>query len=54
MQMLGLPSDYPKTRNDKVNAVTLADLQRVAARLMNPDHLFFKVVGQPVGLQSTE
>ena len=54
MQMLGLPADYPKTRNDKVNAVTLADLQRVAARLMNPDHLFFKVVGQPVGLQSTE
>ena len=54
MQMLGLASDYPKTRNDKVNAVTLADLQRVAARLMNPDHLFFKVVGQPAGLQSTE
>jgi zinc protease len=54
MQMLGLASDYPKTRNDKVNAVTLADLQRVAARLMNPDNLFFKVVGQPVGLTSTE
>jgi zinc protease len=54
MQMLGLPSDYPKTRNDKVNAVTLADLQRVGARLMNPDNLFFKVVGQPVGLTSTE
>jgi zinc protease len=54
MQMLGLPSNYPKTRNDKVNAVTLADLQRVAARLMKPDHLFFKVVGQPVGLTSTE
>jgi zinc protease len=54
MQMLGLPSDYPKTRNDKVNAVTLEDIQRVAARLMKPENLFFTVVGQPVGLTSTE
>jgi zinc protease len=54
MQMLGLPSDYPKTRNDKVNAVTLDDLKRVAARLLKPDDLFFTVVGQPEGLTSTE
>lgn len=54
MQMLGLPSDYPKTRNDKINAVTLDDLKRVAARLMKPEDLFFTVVGQPVGLTSTE
>lgn len=54
MQMLGLPSDYPKTRNDRVNAVTLKDVKRVAARLMNPDNLFFTVVGQPVGLTSSQ
>ncbi len=54
MQMLGLPSDYPRTRNDKVNAVTLDDLKRVAARLLKPDNLFFTVVGEPVGLASTE
>lgn len=54
MQMLGLPPDYPKTRNDKVNAVTLEDVQRVAARLMKPENLFFTVVGQPVGLESSK
>lgn len=54
MQMLGLPSDYPKTRNDKVNAVTLDDLKRVAARLMKPANLYFTVVGEPVGLDPAE
>ena len=54
MQMLGLSVDYPKTRNDKVNAVTLEDVKRVAARLMKPDALFFTVVGEPVGLKATE
>lgn len=54
MQMLGLPSDYPKTRNDKVNAVTMDDIKRVAARLLKPENLSFIVVGEPVGVQSTE
>ena len=54
MQMLGLPADYPKTRNDKVNAVTMDDIKRVAARLMQPENLFFVVVGEPVGLTATE
>jgi zinc protease len=51
MQMVGLPSDYPATRNDKVNAVTLEDVKRVAARLLTPDQLRFVVVGSPEGLQ---
>ena len=54
MQMLGLPSDYPKTRNDKVNAVTIDDMKRVAARLMKPENLSFVVVGEPVGVTATE
>jgi zinc protease len=54
MQMLGLPSDYPKTRNDRVNAVTMEDVKRVAARLIKPENLFFVVVGEPVGLEATE
>ena len=54
MQMLGLPSDYPKTRNDKVNAVTMEDIRRVAARLMKPENLSFVVVGSPVGVEATE
>lgn len=54
MQMIDLPPDYPKTRNDKVNAVTLDDIRRVAARLMTPDALQFVIVGQPTGVTSTE
>ena len=54
MQMLGLPTDYPATRNAQVEAVTLEDVKRVAARLLKPDELFFVVVGSPVGVTSTE
>ncbi|MCV2881919.1 M16 family metallopeptidase [Actibacterium sp. XHP0104] len=50
MQMEGLGLDYIATRNDKVNAVTLDDVRRVAARLLDADALHFVVVGQPEGL----
>lgn len=53
MQMEGLPIDYIATRNDKVNAVTLEDVNRVARDLMSPNALTFVVVGQPEGLEST-
>ena len=53
MQIAGLPTQYIATRNDKVNAVTLEDAQRVAKELYDPDELHFVVVGQPVGLDST-
>lgn len=54
MQMIGLDADYPKTRNAKIDAVTLEDVQRVAKRLFLPDDLRFVVVGQPDGLTSTD
>ena len=50
MQMQGLGVDYIDTRNDKVNAVTVDDIARVADRLLQPDQLNFVVVGQPEGL----
>jgi len=53
MQMDDLPLDYIETRNDKVNAVTLEDANRVAAELLDPEHLHFVVVGQPEGLETT-
>lgn len=53
MQMDDLPIDYVVTRNDKVNAVTLEDANRVAAELLDPDQLHFVVVGQPEGLETT-
>jgi zinc protease len=53
MQMIGLSPDYVVNRNDFMNAVTLADVNRVAAEYLRPDDLHFVVVGQPVGLEST-
>jgi zinc protease len=53
MQMRGMPKDYIATRNDRMNAVTLADVNRVAEDLMQPDKLTFVVVGQPEGLEPT-
>lgn len=53
MQMRGFPIDYAATRNDKVNAVTLADVNRVAREVLDPAALSFVVVGQPEGLGET-
>ncbi|MGB7319096.1 MAG: pitrilysin family protein [Planktotalea sp.] len=50
MQMQGLPIDYINTRNDKVNDVTLAEINRVIKEVFLPDELHFTVVGQPEGL----
>lgn len=52
MQMQGLPIDYIATRNDKVEAVTLEDANRVAAELLDPEGLQFIVVGKPEGLET--
>jgi len=51
MQMSGLPVDYIATRNDQVNAVTIEDVQRVAARIYDADALRFVIVGQPEGVE---
>ncbi|MEM9318635.1 MAG: pitrilysin family protein [Pseudomonadota bacterium] len=50
MQQDGMPIDYIATRNANVMAVTVEDVARVAAELMQPDDLHFVVVGQPEGL----
>jgi len=50
MQMIGLPPDYVINRNDFIEAVTLDDINRVAAELLRPEDLHFVVVGQPEGL----
>ena len=54
MQMIGLPPEYVINRNDYIDAVTLDDVNRVAAQYLRPDALHFVVVGQPVGLESTD
>ena len=54
MQMIGLPPEYLINRNEYIEAVTLDDVNRVAAEFLRPDDLHFVVVGQPVGLESTD
>ena len=53
MQLSDIPIDYIETRNDRVNAVTLEDINRVAKEWMDPSKLTFVVVGQPENLNST-
>lgn len=50
MQLMGMPRDYVNTRNAKVEAVTLDDVARVAARLLDSENLQFVLVGRPEGL----
>lgn len=54
MQVQGLPPDYVIHRNDYINAVTLADVNRVAAYLLKPEALHFTIVGKPDGVESTQ
>ena len=49
-QIDGNGPDYFEKRNGYINAVTLADVKRVAARLLKADKLTFFVVGNPAGL----
>ncbi|MCA1941026.1 MAG: insulinase family protein [Caenispirillum bisanense] len=47
MQLDDLPIDHLETRNAQVEAVTLADVKRVAERLLKPENLLVVVVGKP-------
>lgn len=51
-QMEDLGIDYINTRNDMVEAVTLDDIERVAAKWLRPEDLYFVVVGKPEKLAS--
>ncbi len=53
MQMQGLPIDYVTNRNAYIEAVTVEDIARVAARILRADDLRFVVVGRPEGLETT-
>jgi zinc protease len=51
MQVDRLGIDYLERRNGYIEAVTLEDVKRVAARLYRPDRLLVVVVGEPQGLE---
>ncbi len=51
-QMEDLGIDYIAKRNDLINAVTIADMKRVAVRLLNTRDMIITVVGEPEGVVS--
>jgi zinc protease len=51
IQLNHLGIDYIERRPDLINAVTMADVKRVAARLMRTDDLITIVVGDPEGIE---
>lgn len=53
LQRDGRSIDYLDGRADRIDAVTMTDLKRVAKRLFLTDELTFSVVGQPKGLTAT-
>lgn len=54
MQEDNLGIDYIDKRNGYIEAVTLADAKRVAARLFQPDKLSFAIAGRPLGVVPSE
>jgi len=46
--------DYIKNRNSLIRAITLADVKRVAKRLLHPDQLVFTIVGKPVNVAASK
>jgi zinc protease len=46
-QLEGRGPDYLLVRNQKINAVTLADVRRVADQVFKPDRLVVAIVGKP-------
>jgi zinc protease len=53
LQIAGLGPNYVNERNALVEAVTLEEIERVAARLLDPDALAFVVVGKPQGVEAS-
>ncbi|MEO0991984.1 MAG: insulinase family protein, partial [Pseudomonadota bacterium] len=53
MQQSELGIDYVNTRNANIDAITMDDIRRVAARVYRPEDLHFVVVGQPDGLSAS-
>ncbi|MBM7068505.1 pitrilysin family protein [Actibacterium sp. 188UL27-1] len=53
MQMEDLGLDYVNTRNAKVDAVTIEEIDAIIKRMIDPEGLHFVVVGQPEGLPAS-
>lgn len=54
LMMDGMPMDYLDTVDEKINAVTAVDVQRVAQRVLKPGNLTVVLVGEPAGVDPVE
>ncbi len=52
LQLEHLGMDYPRQRLEKLNAVTVEDVARMAKRLLNTGALTLIAVGEPVGVKA--
>lgn len=50
IQLENLGIDYPEKRNGLIEAVSIEDIKRVAARLLKPGELIVTIVGRPEGV----
>lgn len=50
IKMYGLPADYLQTYREKVSAVTVADIQRVANKYIMPDKVAIIIVGDAAAI----
>ncbi|MBX9927064.1 MAG: insulinase family protein [Hyphomicrobiaceae bacterium] len=48
LQVEGFDKDYIKSRNAQIEAVTMPDVKRVAAKLLKSDELIVTIVGKPM------
>ena len=53
MQLDGFVPEYINVRNERINAITVEDVARVARTHMQPDDLRFLIVGRPESVLST-
>ncbi len=51
IQLDDLGINYIERRNSEIEAITVADIKRVAKRLMEPKNLIVTVVGEPEGIK---
>ncbi len=54
LQIDDLPPDYLDSFPDRINAVTVADIQRVARRILKPENMVIAIVGTPKDVIPTE
>lgn len=53
LRLDNLPVDYLDTLDKKINAVTAANIQDTAKKILSPDNLTIILVGQPDGITAT-